>query len=63
MPLEALLRQIEGDSSTIARSLGLYSVEKPHKLEIADIFTVRVRRKDPLGKLTRVASTAVTGVR
>jgi hypothetical protein len=47
MPLEALVKQIEGDSSTIARSLGLYSVEKPHKLEIADVFTVKVRRERP----------------
>ena len=47
MPLEALVKQIEGNSSTIARSLGLYSVEKPHKLEIADVFTVKVRRERP----------------
>jgi hypothetical protein len=50
MPVEALAKQIEGDSSTIARSLGLYSVEKPQKLEIADIFTVRVRRERPVRK-------------
>jgi hypothetical protein len=50
MPLEALSRQIEGDSSQIARSLGLYSVEKPTKLEIADVLTVKVRRERPARK-------------
>jgi hypothetical protein len=50
MPLEALFKQIEGDSSLIARSLGLYSVEKPTKLEIADVLTVKVRRERPARK-------------
>jgi hypothetical protein len=50
MPLEALVKQIEGDSSQIARSLGLYAIEKPHKLEIADVFTVKVRRERPARK-------------
>lgn len=50
MPLEALFRQIEGDSSTIARSLGLYSVEKPQKLQIADVLTVKIRRERPARK-------------
>jgi hypothetical protein len=50
MPLEALSRQVEGDSSQIARSLGLYSVEKPQKLEIADILTVKIRRERPARK-------------
>jgi hypothetical protein len=50
MPVEALAKQIEGDSSTIARSLGLYALEKPTKLQIADVFTVRVRRERPARK-------------
>jgi hypothetical protein len=50
MPLEALAKQIEGDSSIIARSLGLYSVEKPQKLEIADVLTVKIRRERPARK-------------
>jgi hypothetical protein len=50
MPLEALAKQIEGDSSLIARSLGLYALEKPQKLQIADVFTVRVRRERPARK-------------
>jgi hypothetical protein len=50
MPLEALAKQIEGDSSQIARSLGLYSVEKPQKLEIADVLTVKIRRERPARK-------------
>jgi hypothetical protein len=50
MPVEALSKQIEGDSSTIARSLGLYALEKPTKLQIADVFTVRVRRDRPARK-------------
>jgi hypothetical protein len=50
MPLEALFRQIEGDSSTIARSLGLYSLEKSTKLPIADVLTVKVRRERPARK-------------
>jgi hypothetical protein len=59
MPVEALAKQIEGDSSTIARSLGLYALEKPTKLQIADVFTVKIRRERPARKLIRVASTAV----
>jgi hypothetical protein len=50
MPVEALAKQIEGDSSTIARSLGLYSLEKPTKLQIADVFTVKIRRERPARK-------------
>jgi hypothetical protein len=50
MPLEALSRQIERDSSQITRSLGLYSVEKPQKLEIADVLTVKIRRERPARK-------------
>jgi hypothetical protein len=50
MPLEALVKQVDGDSSQIARSLGLYAIEKPHKLEIADVFTVKVRRERPARK-------------
>lgn len=50
MTPEALARVIEGDSSTIARSLGLYAIEKPMKLQIADVFTVKVRRDRPARK-------------
>jgi len=50
MSVEALAKQIEGDSSLIARSLGLYALEKPTKLQVADVFTVRVRRERPARK-------------
>jgi hypothetical protein len=50
MALEVLARQVDGDSSTIARSLGLYALEKPQKLQIADIFTVKIRRERPARK-------------
>jgi hypothetical protein len=50
LPVEALAKQIEGDSSLIARSLGLYALDKPTKLQIADVFTVRVRRERPARK-------------
>jgi hypothetical protein len=50
LPVEVLAKQIEKDSSTIARSLGLYALEKPTKLQIADVFTVRVRRERPARK-------------
>jgi hypothetical protein len=50
MPLEALFKQIEGDSSIIARSLGLYALEKPQKLQIAAVLTVKVRRERPARK-------------
>jgi chemotaxis protein histidine kinase CheA len=50
MTPESLARLIEDDSSQIARSLGLYSVEKPQKLQIADVFTVKVRRERPARK-------------
>jgi hypothetical protein len=50
VPVEALAKQIERDSSTIARSLGLYALEKPTKLQIADVFTVKVRRERPARK-------------
>src|SRR5919202_1523466 len=47
---ESLARVIEGESSQITRSLGLYSIEKPQKLQIADVFTVKVRRERPARK-------------
>jgi hypothetical protein len=50
MTPESLARLIEDDSCQIARSLGLYSVEKPQKLQIADVFTVKVRRERPARK-------------
>lgn len=49
-PSEALCKAIEGDSSLIARNLGLYSVEKPLKLSIADVLTVKIRRERPTRK-------------
>jgi hypothetical protein len=49
-PWKLLAKQIERDSSIIARSLGLYALEKPTKLQIADVFTVRVRRERPARK-------------
>jgi len=50
MTPESLARMIEDDSSQIARNLGLYSLEKPQKLQIADVFTVKVRRERPARK-------------
>src|SRR4028119_1727474 len=50
MTPESLAKVFEGESSQIARSLGLYSVEKPQKLQIADVFTVKVRRERPARK-------------
>src|ERR687885_1180174 len=50
MTPESLARVIEGESSQITRSLGLYSIEKPQKLQIADVFTVKVRRERPARK-------------
>lgn len=50
MTPESLAKVIEGESSQIARSLGLYAIEKPQKLQIADVFTVRVRRERPARK-------------
>jgi hypothetical protein len=50
MAPESLARVIEGESSQITRTLGLYAIEKPQKLQIADVFTVRVRRDRPARK-------------
>jgi hypothetical protein len=50
MAPESLVRVIEGESSQITRSLGLYAIEKPQKLQIADVFTVKVRRERPARK-------------
>ncbi len=47
MPVEALSKVIEQDSPVIARNLGLYSVEKPTKLQIAEVLTVKIRRERP----------------
>jgi hypothetical protein len=44
---ESLIKVIEGDSSTIARNLGLYSLEKPQKLQVTDCLVVKVRRDRP----------------
>jgi hypothetical protein len=45
--LESLIKVIEGDSSTIARNLGLYAIEKPQKLQVTDCLVVKVRRERP----------------
>ena len=50
MPVEELAKVIEGNSPTIARNLGLYAIEKPHKLPIADILTLKIRRERPSRK-------------
>ena len=49
-PVESITRLIEGESSQIARSLGVYAIEKPGKLSLADILTVKVRRDRPIRK-------------
>ncbi|NER45847.1 MAG: hypothetical protein F6J92_04000 [Symploca sp. SIO1A3] len=50
MPVEELAKVIETNSPTIARTLGLYAIEKPHKLPIADILTLKIRRERPSRK-------------
>jgi hypothetical protein len=50
MPLEALVKQIERDSSDIARHLGLYAIEKPQKLQVTDCLTINVKRERPAKK-------------
>jgi hypothetical protein len=47
---EVLAKVIEGESFQIVRSLGLYAIEKPTKLQIADVFTVKIRRDRPARK-------------
>ena len=50
MPVEELVKVIEDNSPTIARNLGLYAIEKPQKLPIADILTLKIRRERPSRK-------------
>ncbi|HEY9652142.1 MAG TPA: hypothetical protein V6C95_15865, partial [Coleofasciculaceae cyanobacterium] len=50
---EALIKQIERDSSQIAKSLGLYAIEKACKLPIADCLAIKVRRDRPARKTDR----------
>lgn len=50
---EALIKQIERDSSQIAKSLGLYAIEKAYKLPIADCLAIKVRRDRPARKTDR----------
>ena len=50
MTPEALSQLIERDSSSIARTLGLYAVEKAYKLPITDCLAVKVRRDRPAKK-------------
>jgi hypothetical protein len=47
---ESLIKVIEGDSTTIARNLGLYAIEKPQKLQVTDCLVVKVRRDRPARK-------------
>jgi hypothetical protein len=47
---ESLAKVIESESPQIVRSLGLYAIEKPQKLQIADVFSVKVRRERPARK-------------
>jgi len=50
MPVEELAKVIEANSPTIARNLGLYAIEKPQKLPIADVLSVKIRRSRPSRK-------------
>lgn len=50
LPIEALVKAIEEDSPTIARNLGLYAIEKPQKLKIADVLAIKARRERPARK-------------
>lgn len=47
---ESLVKVFESQSPQITRSLGLYAIEKPQKLQIADIFTLKIRRERPTRK-------------
>lgn len=47
---EVLIKAIEDESTQIARNLGLYSVEKAQKLQIADVLSVKARRERPARK-------------
>ncbi|NEP63224.1 MAG: hypothetical protein F6K31_41015 [Symploca sp. SIO2G7] len=55
MPVEELVKVIEDNSPTIARNLGLYAIEKPQKLPIADILTLKIRRERPSRKTNTLA--------
>ncbi len=50
MPVEALIKTIEDDSSVMARNLGLYAIDKPQKLQVTDCLTCKVRRERPARK-------------
>lgn len=50
MPQDALVKQIERDSSDIARHLGLYAIEKPQKLQVTDCLTINIKRERPAKK-------------
>jgi hypothetical protein len=50
MPVEALAKQIEGIHPQSPVALACTALEKPTKLQIADVFTVRVRRERPARK-------------
>jgi hypothetical protein len=47
---ESLIKLVEQESANIARNLGLYGVESPRKLNIADLVTIKVRRERPVRK-------------
>ncbi|NES24151.1 MAG: hypothetical protein F6K41_35875 [Symploca sp. SIO3E6] len=55
MPVEELAKVIEDNSPTIARNLGLYAIEKPQKLPIADVLSVKIRRSRPSRKTNTLA--------
>ena len=55
MPVEELAKVIEDSSPTIARSLGLYAIEKAIKLPIADVLSVKIRRERPSRKTRTLA--------
>jgi len=50
MPVEELAKVIEDNSPTIARNLGLYAIEKPQKLPIADVLALKIKRERPSRK-------------
>ncbi|NEQ66145.1 MAG: hypothetical protein F6K21_11695 [Symploca sp. SIO2D2] len=55
MPIQELIKAIEDNSPVIARTLGLYAIEKPHKLPIADILTLKIKRERPSRKTNTLA--------
>lgn len=50
---ESLVRLVEQESVNMARNLGLYGVESPRKLTIADLVSIKVRRQRPIRKIDK----------